>query len=112
VADLTISELMRAAGDGARRRGWYDVPTSLPEQLALLHSEVSEVLEDFRAGREPDSIWIDDKNKPHGIPIELADVVIKACEIADRYGIPLAAAVVTKLDWNSTRPHRHGGKRL
>lgn len=50
--------------------------------------------------------------EPHGIPIELADVIIRVLDIAGWYGIDIEKAVAEKMAHNTTRPYRHGGKKL
>ena len=50
--------------------------------------------------------------KLEGIPSELADVVIRALDFANTWEIDLAGAIVSKLAYNATRGHRHGGKTL
>lgn len=57
--------------------------------------------------------WLGEKMlKPCGIPSELADLLIRTCTIAGKYGIDLEQAVREKMAYNKTRPHRHGGKRF
>jgi NTP pyrophosphatase (non-canonical NTP hydrolase) len=51
-------------------------------------------------------------SKPEGIPSELADIVIRVFDMCGRYGIDLEAAIKEKMEYNTTRPHRHGGKKL
>lgn len=41
---------------------------------------------------------------------ELADIVIRVCDLAQELGIDLGEAVVAKMAYNKTRPHKHGGK--
>jgi NTP pyrophosphatase (non-canonical NTP hydrolase) len=53
-----------------------------------------------------------DVPKPCGVPIELADIVIRIADFAKKHGIDLAAALNLKAEYNKTRSHRHGGKKL
>ena len=39
---------------------------------------------------------------------ELADVIIRVGDLAGVYGIDLETAVVRKMNYNRTRPHKHG----
>lgn len=48
---------------------------------------------------------------PEGIPTELADVLIRAFDIAGAYGIDLDVAVQAKMDANGLRTYRHGDLR-
>jgi len=57
----------------------------------------------------------DDKvelNKPEGVIHELADVVIRIMDMCGLYGMDLEAAIDRKMEYNKTRPYRHGGKKL
>ena len=96
----------------AKRKGWWDGVINrekvIPEKLALIHSEVSEALEDFRDSKMEIVI---SGEKPTGFPIELADVIIRVYDLAGALGIDLDEAVEIKHNYNKTRPFRHGGKR-
>lgn len=99
----------------ARAKGWYegrDVsdPNVLGSMLALIHSEVSEALEDVRTGDV--HLWFDDNHKPCGVPAELADVLIRTLDLCGALGIDIEEAVGVKHAFNATRSHRHGGKTL
>ncbi len=75
----------------------------------LIHSEVSEALEDYRTGTM--YALRTDKGKPIGFPSELADIVIRVGDLCGYLGIDLESAVAEKMAFNATREHRHGGKR-
>lgn len=107
---MTISEMVAAAHAMAREKGWHDEERNCGEMLALVHSEVSEALEEYRNGRGFNETWFD-LGKPSGFPGELADILIRVADMAGLYGIDLEEAVRVKMAYNATRPHRHGSKR-
>jgi hypothetical protein len=113
---VTFAEYQHEAWDNAEQKGWHSEPRSFGDEIALIHSEVSEALEEFREhGHEPDTGL---GGKPLGTMSELADVVIRVMDTAEnlhRNGAvtqTLAEAITQKLAYNRTRPYRHGGKRL
>jgi len=95
---------------GWRGDGAPDV--SFGESIALLHSEVSEALEAYRNHGLQDQTGRKMGGKPEGVGSELADVLIRLLDTADRFGIDLTAEYERKVAFNATRPYRHGGKRL
>ena len=124
---MTISELVKQAHENATDKGWYDEPKTFGELIALCHSELSEALEEFRAGFDIDKPLYEcphgdcingevedcadcEDGKPCGIPIELADVVIRVADMCGYYGIDLESAIKIKMEYNKTRPYKHGGK--
>lgn len=69
------------------------------EKLALIHSEVSEAMEGHRKGLMDDKL----PDRPM-IEVELADAVIRICDLAGALGLDLGGAIAAKLAYNLTRP--------
>jgi NTP pyrophosphatase (non-canonical NTP hydrolase) len=84
------------------------------EKLMLIVTEASEAMEEIRDGHEFTSVYYEvhgvPTTKPLGFPIELADIVIRVFDLARACDVDLGAAVRRKMEFNRTRPHRHGGK--
>ncbi len=81
------------------------------EDMALIHSEVSECLEDIRNGKALDEIWYElrkNGNKPCGVPSELADIIIRVLHFAGKHAIDIEAAVNEKMVFNNSREYKHG----
>ena len=115
---MTINELCKAANDASVAAGWQDEPRSFGDLIALMHSELTEAFEEFRKGRKldemyylPESVTLH-PDKPEGVPVELADAVIRIAQCCGQYGIDLEAAITRKMAYNETRGHRWEGKKL
>ena len=191
-----FNELAKEAHQTAVEHGFWEPEPTFGELVALMHSELSEALEEWRAGRpmvwkeceldgEPcDKVTCDCKqcngaylhDKPEGIAVELADCIIRIFDFlgstsvdidgiierkkntpieapdnfgdliarlhldlslaydtkyrktvsvmklifcimriqkwAEKNGVDLLPIIREKMDYNKTRPYRHGGKRL
>jgi|TARA_R110002110_G_scaffold181380_6_gene387641 NTP pyrophosphatase (non-canonical NTP hydrolase) len=96
----------------ATEKGWWDKERNVGEQLALIHAELSEALEEYRNGVDISLVYFnpDKPTKPEGFPTELADVIIRVLDMCGGAEIDIAAVVRQKMDYNKTRPYRHGGK--
>ena len=130
----------------AREKGWWrdcadHTPNSfdptmrnLPETLALIHSEVSEALEDHRDGlafnhlyfynnqtrtkhtveealeKFGDLISASEHWKPCGVAIELVDAQIRIFDLFGAYDTDVDLFMSLKRRYNEHRAYRHGGK--
>jgi NTP pyrophosphatase (non-canonical NTP hydrolase) len=74
------------------------------ERIALIHSEVSEVLEALRDGNPP-SESIEGFSQAEE---ELADVVIRVMDLAFSQEWRVGEAIIAKHLYNTKRPHKHG----
>lgn len=110
---LTISAMCEAAYANAKLKGFHTLGVTFGDRIALIHSELSEVLEVYRmTGLKGVRDQQVSNGKPEGIPSELADVIIRVGDLCGAYGIDLEAAVKSKMQFNRTRSFRHGNKKL
>jgi NTP pyrophosphatase (non-canonical NTP hydrolase) len=107
-----IDYLVAESYKNAVSKGFHDEPRSVGDLIALMHSELSEAFEHYRNGHEPQEVFWTDGGKPDGVGVELADVVIRIFDFCGRFDIGLEALIESKMAYNSTRPHKHGGKVL
>jgi len=80
------------------KHGFWKVSQSIPEKLCLIHSEISEALEDYR----------EDKMGHFGE--ELADATIRLFDLAVHEGIDIEDEIRRKMNKNIDRPYLHGKK--
>jgi len=98
----SINEWVRDIGEHVQSKGFVirDKVTEFWRALCLIHSELSEMAEDFHQhgkitanGRE-----------------ELADTVIRCFDFAHRFNINLEQEIIHKMAANALRPYQHGKK--
>lgn len=106
---MNINEWTKEIHQNAVNKGWWEEDRPFAEVIALCHSELSEALEEYRNGHGANTIYFLNE-KPEGIAIELADVVIRIMDFFGKHEMDLESAIRIKHGYNKTRPYRHGNK--
>ena len=104
---MTIKEWAEKIHENAVNHGFWENEKSFAEIVALCHSELSEALEEDRAGKP--LIYMQD-GKPEGVATEMADCVIRIFDWFGAKGIDPEKVIAEKHDYNTKRPYRHGKK--
>lgn len=126
---MNLNELAKEAHQIAVEHGWWSPEPSFGDLVALMHSELSEALGEYRAGNrirpgQPTPMvyysgggyvatdTTECCKKPEGIAVELADCIIRILDWAGKEGVDMESIIEEKMAYNRTRPYRHGGKLL
>lgn len=94
-----INSFIEACHAIAIKKGWWEDERNDGELIALMHSELSEALEAMRGHAAKEDI-----------AEELADCCIRIFDYCGAKNIDLEKAIFKKIEYNKTRPYRHGKK--
>lgn len=111
--ERSLNDFIKEVHQNAVEHGWWEEERSLGEVISLIHSEISEALEEYRSGHEFNEVYYSCSSKdeeklchnsitiggckrcslgkPEGIPIELADVIIRVFDFigSENEDVPL-----------------------
>lgn len=95
--DLSSGEDMRGFKNG-KEETFANAKRDVLMLLCLVHSEISEACEGVRKNLMDDKL-------PHRtmLEVELADAIIRICDLAGAHQLDLGGAIKEKLDFNTTR---------
>jgi NTP pyrophosphatase (non-canonical NTP hydrolase) len=105
-------------------KGFWEDRKNVGEVLMLIVSELGEALDAHRAGKKADVEAFDaraiDRTEPADYQAdfqdcikdtfedEIADTVIRILDMCEGFGIDLERHIALKLEYNKTRPYKHG----
>ena len=94
----------------AREKGFTvnEQGAEIDRKLLLIVREIGEAHEELRDGRGTNEIYFGSDGKPEGFPIEMADAIVRILQLCRSQQIDIGAAVKMKMDFNDTRPYKHG----
>lgn len=102
----SLDELSHEVYENNLQHGFFDSRRTFGDDVALLHSEVSEAFETYRSIGLAERTR--DNGKPDDVASELADVLIRLLDTARRYDVNLEAEYERKMSFNRGREHLHG----
>ena len=130
---MNINTLVQEAHEAAKAKGFYDGngERNIGEALMLIVSEIGEAMEAHRKGNKYADSTTDEVALLETITMigkngnkrfaecfegsvkdtfedELADAVIRICDLCGHLGIDLQKHIELKMLYNETRPHKHG----
>lgn len=103
-----LADLAESIHQTAIDKGWWAQDRNDGELIALIHSELSELLEALRHGNPPD----DNLPEFSSAEVEAADALIRLLDMAKARGWRVGEALLAKMAYNEGRAYRHGGKRF
>jgi hypothetical protein len=111
VGKISLNDFAKEIHENAKNHGWWDQERSFGDILALVHSEISEALEEYRKGKS--HVYFEKgTSKPEGISVELVDAMIRILDFMAKENVDIEKILIMKHEYNKTRSYKHGGKTM
>jgi len=114
---MDLNKIRDIAYAYAEKQGFHEQPTNFGESLMLIVFELSEALEADRLGKRYEvndfqmALLPKEEYETYvrgTVEEEIADAIIRLCDLAGTYKINLNWHVTAKMAYNETRPYKHG----
>ncbi len=100
--ELTITEMVELCYSNSKEKGFWEASQNISEKVMLVVTELAEAVEAYRNGIV--------KGEKDCFAEEIADAMIRICDIAGYLEIDLEKEITDKMDYNKSRPYLHGKK--
>ena len=127
----TIADLQARVHKVSQDKGWWEAERTVGDLIALMHSELTEALEEYREGRGPGDVYYTCQElntegrvvttkvaesrteippgtltRPEGVAVQLGDCVIRILDFCARWGVDLESLLEEKVAYNERFPYR------
>lgn len=96
------------------KAGFDEEVNYVSKRLLLVITELSEAFEELRSGHGITDTYYNEEpgkeGKPEGFISEVSDAIIRLFDLGYELDIDIPAMIQEKLEYNSTRPYKHGRK--
>lgn len=104
ILEESLKEIQDECYQNALDHGFHNDSRSEAEEIALMHSELSEALEGLRHGNPSD----DHIPNFTCAEAEYADTIIRILDTCKARNHNLIGALFAKMNYNRSRPYKHG----
>jgi len=107
--EMSIDDWCNAIHKNAVEHGWWENDRNVLEIAALIHTEISEAVEEYRNDKPN---FYEVNGKPEGMAVEMVDAVIRIMDWFGKQDISMEEILSKKHQYNLKRPYKHGGKKI